>query len=90
MADFMTQVLAFSAAMRVKGIKTATKFISPTCTVRLTDGGKHDGRRKRLYFAVAFGAPNYAERQFIKACQKAGEKFPVKKVQFKFRPVKKK
>jgi hypothetical protein len=30
------------------------------------------------------GKPNYEEREFIKKCKKAGEPFPVKKIQVKF------
>lgn len=32
---------------------------------------------------LKIGRPNYVEREFIKACKKAGEPFPVKKVQLK-------
>ena len=40
---------------------------------------------------MKIGRPNYAEREFIKLCKKAGEPFPVKKVQLKlYNPPKKK
>jgi len=39
---------------------------------------------------LTIGRPNYAEREFIKLCKKAGEPFPVKKMQLKFYPKKKK
>lgn len=35
---------------------------------------------------LKIGRPNFREREFIKACRKAGEPFPVKKVQLKFYP----
>jgi len=38
---------------------------------------------------VVIGKPNYEQREFIKKCKKAGEPFPVKKIQFKFPPKRK-
>lgn len=35
------------------------------------------------------GAPNFAERRFIRLCFKAGEPLPVRKVQIKWWPKKK-
>jgi len=32
---------------------------------------------------VTYGAPNYIEAKFVKVCKKAGEPFPVKKIQFR-------
>ncbi len=40
---------------------------------------------------LKIGRPNYAEREFIQSCKKAGEPFPVKKVQLKlYNPAKNK
>lgn len=39
---------------------------------------------------LTIGRPNYAEREFIKLCKKAGEPFPIKKMQYKIYPKKKK
>jgi hypothetical protein len=33
---------------------------------------------------LTLGAPNYLERAFIKKCHRAGEPFPVKKLQYHF------
>lgn len=70
-------------------IHTATKYIDPKTTVRGTFVGKRDRRSKRNTIALSIGTPNYAEREFIKQCNKSGEPFPVKKVQLKFYPKKK-
>lgn len=61
--------------------RRVTKFLSPALTVKATYRGKRDGRERRHIVSVTFGPPNYAERQFIKDCQSAGEPFPVKKLQ---------
>ena len=65
--------------------KRATKFISPTQIVRATR--RHP---KTSEFVLKIGSPNYLERDFIKACKKAGEPFPVRNIQIKFYPEKKK
>lgn len=64
----------------------AAKYISPKLVVRVTRkrfGGKirkSDGFEAML----VVGKPNHAQREFIKRCRKAGEPFPVKKVQLGF------
>ena len=63
----------------------ATKYVSEKLTVkakRKEFKGRANPRLTELH--VTFGAPNYEEREFIKACKKAGERFPVAKVQLKF------
>ena len=67
------------------GAKKATKYISKKCVIKATFHGRRDGRDNRSHIVVTVGAPNYAERQFIKLAQKAGEPFPIKKVQLKFK-----
>lgn len=64
------------------GAKKATKFVSPKLVIKATRRFM-DARDKIVEIHLTVGAPNYAERQFIKAALKAGEPFPVKKVQFK-------
>ena len=66
------------------GAKKATKYISETYTVKGTR--KHEPRKgeRITVMTVTVGRPNYAERAFIAKCKKAGEPFPVKKVQLKF------
>lgn len=66
--------------------KRATKYISPTEVVsvqRKSYGNKIDRRDQSIELIVKIGKPNYAEREFIRQCKKAGEPFPVKKVQLK-------
>lgn len=65
------------------GIQTATKYIDPKQVARATYIFKPDGRCRRVELRVTYGAPNYRERQFIKDCKRAGEPFPVRKVQLK-------
>lgn len=65
--------------------KRATVFISPRLIVRATR--RHP---KAMEFVLKIGKPNYLERDFVKMCKKAGEPLPVKKVQIKHYPKKKK
>jgi len=65
--------------------KRATKFFSETQIVRATRklfNGKIY-RRGNIEIHITIGRPNYQEREFIKKCKKAGEVFPVKKIQVK-------
>lgn len=64
-----------------EGAKRATKFLAPERTVKATYQGRRDRRATRHTILVTIGRPNYRERQFIRACRRAGEPFPVKKVQ---------
>jgi hypothetical protein len=64
--------------------RKVTKYLAPDLTVKATrQGRRHRGSRQQT-FLVTIGTPNYAERAFIKACQAAGETFPVKKIQIHF------
>lgn len=65
------------------GVRQATMYLSPKEIVRATKRtfrGKIP-RRGNVEVILTFGKPNYREREFIKACVKAGEPFSVKKVQ---------
>lgn len=67
------------------GAVRATKYVSEKLTVKAKKKefkGRANPRLTELH--VTFGVPNYEEREFIKACRKAGEPFPVAKVQLKF------
>lgn len=64
----------------------ATKYVSPTMTVKATRHGRPRRNEKKITMVLTIGRPNYAERRFIKDCRKAGEPFPVRKVQLKFAP----
>ena len=63
----------------------ATKFISPTEIVRAVRTRYHGKLRKvgNVEISLTIGRPNYLEREFIKACVKSGEPFPIKKIQLK-------
>lgn len=68
--------------------RSATKYLDPVTTVRVSrqifkHGGERRGADKTLL--VTIGRPNYAARQFIRDCKKAGEPFPVRKIQLRFR-----
>lgn len=71
----------------------ATKYISPKEVLRVTRrrylrSSKSFGRHVELVINV--GRPNYAEKEFIKKLMKAKEPFPVKKIQLKSLPKRKK
>jgi hypothetical protein len=71
-------------SLQKTGAYRATAFASPSKTVKVTRVGTLDRRERNTYLRVTIGRPNYAERKFIKACQKAGEPFPVRKVQLSY------
>ncbi len=76
------------SALLDSGAWKATLFLSPTEVVRATRrwyrGRKtQDGRRVEI--EITIGRPNYQERDLVKVLKKAGEPFPVRKVQLKFR-----
>ena len=81
---------AITALIRA-GAHTAVKYVTPESVVRVTRmmyrGKFCPGNRAE--FLVTLGRPNFAARQFIKAARKAGEPFPVRKVQLTFPPKRK-
>lgn len=70
-------------------LKRATKYISPTEVVSVQRVGKLDKRDRAIVVVVKIGSPNYEEREFIAKCKKVGEPFPVKKIQLKEFPKRK-
>jgi len=64
----------------------ATKYVSRTKVIRATRirFSKKIDKRGPISIVFTIGKPNYLERDFIKQCKKAGEPFPVKKIQLKF------
>ena len=64
-------------------IVKATKFVSPKEIVRATRTKTSFSRGQNIEMTLTIGKPNYAEREFIKDCQKAGEPFPVRNIQVK-------
>lgn len=79
------------AALQEAGrdFRTAFKVIDEKTVVKASWRFKPNGRNSREEMVVTFGAPNYEAREFIKKCKKAGEPFPVKKVQLRAYPKKK-
>jgi hypothetical protein len=76
-------------ALTVSGSKTAIKIMDEKTIVKATWRNKPSGRNSREEMVVTYGAPDYRTLVFIKKCKKAGEPFPIKKVQFRAWPVKK-
>jgi hypothetical protein len=60
------------------GCRKATYYYSPKHVVKATAQRRPDRRAKSQTIIVTIGAPNYAERAFIKKAVKAGESFPLK------------
>ena len=77
-------------------VMRAVKYLSPKEVVRATRRSYKSNNRKTrkgqaIEILLHLGRPNYLEREFIRACQKAKESFPIKKVQLKlWNPPKKK
>lgn len=75
-------------ALLASGAHRATKFhseklVSKVTRVLLRKSGKPHFSRRQFEFVLTMGPPNFAEREFIKKCKKAGEPFPIKKIQLK-------
>lgn len=73
-----------------RNVRSASKYESPQLVVTATRRCKPDGRERRLEVVLTIGKPNFRGRQFVKACLKAGEPFPVRKVQLRLTPKTKK
>lgn len=81
--------LAVEAILQ-SGAWQARKYVSPNEVIKVTRvryGKKFDKRHRSASFHLTVGQPGYREREFIAACKKAGEPFPVKKVQLKTLPI---
>ena len=76
--------LAVSYLYTRPGIRQAIVYVAPNFVVKATRQSKPTLRTRSETFLLTVGRPAYLERRFIKACFKAGEPFPVKKVQLKF------
>lgn len=73
----------------------ATKIISDKRTIvatrRLTRGKIYKNKRfPETEILFTDSRPNFENRKFIKICKRAGEPFPIKKIQLKFPPKKRK
>lgn len=67
-------------------MKTVTWYRSPTSTVRISKKHKHKKNAYNPSYIVTVGKPNYASKLKVKTYIKAGEPFPVKKLEFKYYP----
>ena len=68
----------------------ATAYLSEKFVINMTlkrVKGNMPAKNQNSEIVLVVGKPNYEQREFIKKCKKAGEKFPVKKIQLRF-PVK--
>lgn len=82
------------AALVVSGARKATKYLSEKETIKASRPAYKDDKKRgrfrrglsRTDIVLTIGGPNYEERKFIKACKRAGESFPVKKIQLRFLP----
>lgn len=70
------------------GARSATYYDSPKMTVRVSRKVyRKTGRYQRgadLALVLSIGSPNHQARQFIKRCKKAGQPFPIGKIQLRF------
>lgn len=84
--------LASIIAMLVdtQNARKVTAYLAPDYTMKASRQRPYAKRDKAETFIVTHGRPNYEEREFIKLAKKAGEPFPIKKIQLKFWPKKKK
>ena len=71
-------------------LRSCTVYVSDKLRVTATRLFKADRRNTRETIAVTYGSLNYAGREFVKACKKAGEPLPVRQPQFKWWPKKRK
>ena len=70
----------------IGGAYKATKYLSDKLTVKATRK-RYKGKLRKggnVDIVLTIGKPNYLEREFIKKAKKAGEPFPIKKVQVKY------
>lgn len=62
-------------------LRKVTRYLNPNFVVKATRQFKPRGYDRGWTVIFTFGKPNYREKEFIRACVKAGEPFPVKKLQ---------
>lgn len=67
-------------------LRSAVYYGSEKYTIKLTRQRRPRLRDRAETFVLTLGVPNYRERAFIKLLIKAGEKFPQRKIQFRFWP----
>lgn len=77
-----------SAVLGTKNLRRATAYISPKLVIKASAQRRYRGNEAFVTVLVTVGRPNFAERRFIKVCQRAGMCFPLKQLQLKFWPAK--
>lgn len=84
-----TQMIAVrqtvEALLKNRGVWKATKYLTSRSIVRATRV-----RKNRALIVLTMGEPNFQEVDFIRRARKAGEGFPIRKVQLRMLPVPKK
>ena len=76
------------AILANRDLRKVLKFLSPRLVVKATRRRKPVGHIHSETILVTFGAPNFAERDFIKRATHAGVKFPIHRLQSKPFPIK--
>ena len=79
---------AVMSVLECRDLRRATVYLDAKTTVKCTRRCRLYGRDHAQTVIVTVGRPNYAERKFTNLCKKAGEPFPVKKIQLKWWPKK--
>lgn len=74
------KVIADVVELVNRGFKRATAYVAPHAVIKAT---VRCSTRGSVEIVLTGGRPNFAERKFIKACIKAGERFPIRKIQVK-------
>ena len=72
------------------GIRSVTLYVDPKFVVRATWRRKPSNRHTREEMVLTYGEPNYLEAAFVKLLKKADEPFPVRKIQQRPWPKKRK
>lgn len=83
MTDATLKAVVATVDYALAKAKRATKYVSPALVVKATRRHKPRRNERTAEIVLTIGAPNYAERAFIKTARKAGEAFPIRKVQLK-------
>ena len=78
---------AIETLLEMPEVRQTVVYQHPKAVVKATRQFRRHGGEKSQTILVTIGGPAYRERQFVKACLKAGEPFPVRKVQIRGWPV---
>jgi len=89
MSELDEAVISVLSVLQYEGARSAVKYLSEKRIVKATRRFKPSKRNLSEEILLTIGRPNYAERKFVKLCQKAGQPFPIKNVQKKLYPAKK-